>query len=122
MQRAAHLFGGYRAAVQSEAVSISASSEAVTEDALEVFLRDADAGVDDGDEQRSIRRADPYRDPFIIALRFVAGVLRVADDVDQDLQDFVPVDLYWRHVRVVAAQNHAVAAESSLVDPQAVLN
>src|ERR1700733_1702102 len=121
-QCASHLFGRDRAAVQSEAVAINASGEAVTEYALQVFLGDADAGVDDGDEHRFIRRPDPDRDLFSIALRFVAGVLGVADDVNQDLQDFVPADLYWRPGAVVAAHPHAVATESPFVHPQAVLD
>src|ERR1700720_634445 len=71
VQRAAHLFGCERAAVQSEAVAVRASGEAVTEDSLQVFFGDADAGVDDGDEHRSIRCADPDGHLFF-GLCFVA--------------------------------------------------
>src|ERR1019366_796285 len=81
LQPSAQFLGRECAAVQSEAVTVLASGEAVTEDAFEVVLRDADARIDDGDEHRSLRRPDPDGYTLFAALRFIAGVFGVADDV-----------------------------------------
>src|SRR5580658_10128435 len=60
LQRTAEVLGGQRAAVQAEAVAVFARREAVTEDALEVLRRYADAGIDDGHHHRAIDR--PHAD------------------------------------------------------------
>jgi hypothetical protein len=47
VQRTAKVFGCQRAAVQTEPVPFFARGEAVTEDPLEIFWRNADASIDD---------------------------------------------------------------------------
>src|SRR5690348_18309404 len=48
-ERSAELLGRERRAVQAETMAFAACREAVVEDAIEIFPRDAHAGIDDRD-------------------------------------------------------------------------
>ncbi len=108
--------------MQSETVAVFARGEAVIEDALEVLRRDADAGIDDGDQHRAIGRPHADGHALLGAPGLVAGVFGVADHVHQDLQHLVLVDRDQRHLLEVAHQRDAMTAEGPLVHPQAVLD
>ena len=84
-QRAAQCLGRQGAAVQSEAVTVRASREAMIEDSVQVLLRDSDPGINDGDQRRIVRCANPDGHTLLAGLRFVAGVLGVANHIYQDL-------------------------------------
>src|ERR1700683_5380274 len=77
LQRTAELFGRQRAAVQTEAMAIFARREAVTEDALEILRRDADAGIDDRDQERALVRPHAHGHALIGVARLIAGVFGV---------------------------------------------
>src|SRR5579863_6792979 len=81
LQRTAQLLGCQRCAVQTEAVSVGARGEAVAEYPIEVFFRDAYAGIDDRDRYGAASRAGTYGHALGAAGGFSAGVLGVADHV-----------------------------------------
>src|ERR1700726_3808109 len=68
-QRPAELLGRKGCAVKSETVPVRARGEAVIENPVEVFLRNAHPGVDDRDHYRAACRAGADRH----ALRAVGG-------------------------------------------------
>src|ERR1700733_12178200 len=78
VQRTAELFGRQRAAVQTEAVAVFARREAVIEDACEILRRDADAGIDDGDDDRVIGRPHAHGHALFGAPGLIAGIFGVA--------------------------------------------
>src|ERR1700733_7886623 len=90
--RAAELLRGESPAVQAEAVSVHAGREAVREQAGHVFRRYADAVVDDAYAYAGRRRFDAQRDELVGSAGFVARVLGVAHEIDQNLQNLVFVD------------------------------
>src|ERR1700688_3262673 len=81
MQRSAQFLGRERAAVQTEAVSGLPCRKAVSEQAVQVLRRDADAMVDDGDPHAVRRGSDPYGQKLIRLARFVAGIFGVAHEI-----------------------------------------
>jgi hypothetical protein len=85
VQRAAQCLGRESAAVQSETVAVRASREAMIEDSVQVFLGDSDPRINDGDQRRIVRCANPDGHALFAGLRFVAGVFGVANHVHQDL-------------------------------------
>src|SRR5215469_14001142 len=86
LQRAAELPGGERTAVQSEAVAVGPRGKAVVEDTLEILGRYADASVDHFHRDGGSARAHAHGHTFLAAgFLLGAGVLGVADHVDQDL-------------------------------------
>src|SRR5215470_7465362 len=62
-----------RTAVEPKAVTINSGSEAVIEDAFDIFRQDADTGVDDRHGDGEGGRADAHRDPFLPAGHLGAG-------------------------------------------------
>ena len=106
----AELLRRERAAVQAEAMAGLAGREAVAEQPAHVLRRDADAVVDDAIcAPLPGSRLDAERQQLVLAPGLVAGVLGVADQVDEDLQHLVLVDGDRRNVAELAAQRHAVA-------------
>src|SRR6516225_11665290 len=120
VQRAAKFPGSERTAVQPKAMAVGTGGEPMIEDALEILRRDADAGVDDRNDDGGRRRADAYRHALFTTWHLRARVLGVADHVDEDLQYLVLVHLNERHLGEIAHHGHAVAAEGAFVHAQAV--
>ena len=65
---------------------------------------------------------DAQDDELVGSARVVAGVLRVAHEIDQDLQHFVLVDIDGRNVGELPSQRHSVTGECTGIQPQAVLD
>ena len=86
---AAHLLGGEGAAMQAEAVAIFLGGEAVGENAGEVFRRDANAVVAHRDAKTVGSVSDADGECFFARLNLGAGLLGIADEVDEDGDDFV---------------------------------
>src|SRR5688572_13794323 len=89
IQGAAHFLGGQRAAVQAETVSAFLGGEAVREDAHEVLRRNANSVVNDDDPNALWAIGHAHGQFLVRSSGFVAGVLRIANQVHEDLQDLV---------------------------------
>src|ERR1700674_72056 len=114
VERATHGAGRDRSAVQSEAVAIFASSEAVRENAGEIFGGDAYAiiGYDDA-HGALVGGGDGNGDALVRAVDFVERVFGVSNQVDKNLQDFVPVDPDQRNGGEAPLDVDAMALESA---------
>src|SRR5579871_158179 len=121
-QAAAELLRGDRPAVQAEAMPGLARRKAMVEQPRHVVGRDADAVVDDRDAHAAWDLLGPQRQQLVLPAGLVAGVLRVAHEVDEDLQHLVLVDGDRCDFGELAAQRHAVARERAGVQAQAVLD
>ena len=96
--------------------------EAVAEDVGQIFGGDADAIVPHGDATASALGIDGHGDAWIRPSGILGSVLRVAQEIDEDLQDLVFVHPHrWRGVKV-AHDLDAVAGEARGVDPQRILD
>src|SRR5215471_14291626 len=93
VQRATEFPGSECTAVEPEAMAFGTGGEPMIEDTLEILRRDADAGVDDRDDDGGGRRADAHRHALFTTWHLGARVLGVADHVDEDLQHPVLVHL-----------------------------
>src|SRR5580704_12022261 len=108
--------------MQTEAVAGFAGREAVAEDALEIFRRDADASINDGYQHFALGRPHTHRYALLGASGLVARIFGVAYHVYEDLQYLVLVERYQRHVLEIAHQRDPMTAEGTFVHPQAVLD
>src|SRR5947209_194346 len=92
-QRAVHLFGGQRSAMQAETVAMFLGRKAMAKNAGEVFRRDANPVVTDLDSDGTLRGAAHMDfEPFFCGGLFVHGVFRIAQQVHKNLQDLVPIN------------------------------
>jgi len=107
----AQLLGGQQAAVQAETMAGGPRGETVGEDFGEIFRRDARAIVNHGNAYPVIAVAHAEGDATffavraIFAVRSIAGIFGVADQVHQDLQDFVFLHGDLRELRLVFAND-----------------
>ena len=88
-QSASEFFGRQGAAVQTEAVTVFSGGKAMVEDAGQVLGRNAHTIIDYRDPDVVLGVVHPHDHLFVIAPGFIAGVLGVTDQVDEDLQNFV---------------------------------
>src|ERR1039458_2183964 len=122
-ERATELLGGERTAVQPEPMPGFARRKAMPEEAPHVVRMNSDAVVDDADPHRPLMGLHPNGYKFVRAIRLIAGVLRIAYQIDQDLQDLVLVDANQRDIVVnLSAYGDAVAGKRSGVHAQTILD
>ena len=88
-QRSAQLRRRQRAAVQAEAVAVFAGRKAMIENARQVFRRNPNAIVNDGNADPLITPGDLEPDLLVLPPRFVTGILGIADHIDQNLEHLV---------------------------------
>ena len=84
-------------------MTVFAGRESVIENAGQIFRGDAHAVVSGGYLNATISTRNAHCQPLVVAAGFVAGVLRVADQINQDLKHFVPFDNDLGHLRIVFA-------------------
>src|SRR5579883_3165527 len=104
-KRAANLPCGEGAAVQAEAVAVFSRGETKAENAREIFRGDSDAVIGNGNAQSLVAGGEADDELFVRARRHGAGVSRVADEIDEDLQHFVLVDADDGQIGLVFAQH-----------------
>src|ERR1039458_4855663 len=122
-ERATEFLGGERPAVQPEPMPGLARRKAMPEEAPHVVRMNSDAVVDDADPHRPLMGLHPNGYKFVRAIRLIAGVLRIAYQIDQDLQDLVLVDANQRDIVVnLSAYGDAVAGKRSGVHAQTILD
>src|SRR5580698_9408590 len=97
-QRTAYFLRGERAAMQTEAVSILARGETVVENAGHVFWWNPNAIIRHGNPDAAATVDHAHRESFVHASRLLAGVFGIAQQVDQNLQDFVLLGVQGRHM------------------------
>src|SRR5262245_2442094 len=106
------------AVVQAEAVTVAARREAVPEDPAHVLGRDADAVVLHLDTYVALARrvdGDPQhtrRVPFAL----FESVLRVADEIDDDLQELMAIGQHRRERREIAHDLDVRLAQADRAD------
>ena len=97
---------GQRSAVQAKAVAVFyPCREAMIENLVEIGGRNADTVVVNGDFHLVAVNGDSNRNALIILGRINAGVLGIAEDVQQNLEDFVLVHDDFRESRRIFAMN-----------------
>ena len=121
-QRTAHFVCRQRAAVQAKAVAIFARRKAVVEDVGQILRWNPDPVIHHGYPDPAITVGHAHRQPLVRALRILAGVFGVAQQVDHDLQEFVLLEVHGRHRFKFADHLHIMAAESTLIQAQAVFH
>src|SRR3569623_2269076 len=80
---------GQRAAVQPEAVAIFSRGKTVAENARQIFLGNAHAIIRDGYSNECVSVSHPASNPFFSGAGFFAGLLRISNEVPQNLQGFL---------------------------------
>ena len=109
--------------MQAEAVAADARGESVGEDARQVLRGDADAVVLDHElDAARLRRADTQGDDLVGAAAFVRGILRVANEVHENLQDLGLLREDSGDRLEIAHDLHGMAHEGAGVHPQGVLH
>ena len=124
-QRAAQLFGGQGAVVQAETVALAllAGGETVLEDTGEIFRRDADAVVADGELEGLVwGRLETEDHPFVGTALVVEGVFGVADEIDENLKDLVFVYRDRGHLGELADDFDLVALQGAGIEAQGVFD
>ncbi len=87
----AEFHGCQRTAVQTKAVAVLAGAESVRENARQIVRDNSDAIINHADLDAFGRRAFYLHEHlFVRAAAFIAGVLGVGEQVDEDLQNLVP--------------------------------
>ncbi len=122
-ERAAEFFGGQGAAVQAETMAVPASREAMGKDAGQMLGTNADAIVDDLDGDRFLlRRKDADGQTFVMPFGSAEGVLGVANEVDEDLEDPVLVQRDRWHRSDLGFETNLVTIERGGIDLNGVLD
>src|ERR1700680_3504845 len=94
----------------------------MVENAGQIFRSDSDAVVDDGNGRPPDQIGHAQRDLPVRARGFVTGVLGVAYEVHEDLQDFVLVEVDHGVPLEVTQDFDAVTRERTRIQAQAVLH
>ncbi len=89
----AKLLGGKGAAMQSKSMAVLAGREPVRKNPGQVLFGDADPVVDHGDVEPAAGGRGADGQPLVGMRRSLAGLLCVADQIDEDLQNLVAVTL-----------------------------
>jgi len=122
-QCTAELPGRERAAVQAESVTGFARGKAVPEQAPHIVRINSYAVVDHADSHRPLETLHPNGQQFVRALGLAAGVLRIAYQIDQNLQYLVLVDTDRRDVVVdLTAYGDTVAGKRGRIHAQTVFD
>ena len=96
--------------MQAETMPASHGGKSMTEYSRQVFGRDANAIVGDGDFQMVTTMAERDTENLFLLARFIASPLGVTDQVHQNLQHLVLIHGDFRKVRVKIADDlHLVA-------------
>ena len=99
-EAAVHLLRGVGAVVQSEAVARLLGREAVTEDLRQILGLDAGAVVPHLDPHAAFDLGDRHHELPIGPHHVLERVLRVGDQVHEDLHDLMPIDEHGRQLLV----------------------
>ena len=114
--------GGEGAGVEAEAVAVPAGGETVTEDAGEILGGNAHAVVDDGDVDPPVDAGNAHDDALVVASRVLAGVPGVAQQIDEDLEDFVLFDVDGWDFMIIADDVHSMQGQRIDVHAQTVFD
>src|ERR1035437_7876936 len=122
-QCATHFAGGQCPAVQAEPVPVWARGEAVREHAGEILRGDAYAIIGHRDAEPVVLTElhSEGQSPFL-GRRSGQGVFGVADEIDEDLHDFVLVQEQIWHVVKLTDYAHSVTVQGGGMHAQGVLN
>ena len=111
-QAAAQLAGGLGAGVESEAVAVGAGGETVAEKPRQIFGRDADPVVADGQSHvLGLGRFDREGDEFFPVAGFIDGLVGVANQIDQNLQHHASLRPDRKNDPVMADDDDGVAGQ-----------
>src|SRR5437773_6588562 len=121
-QHTANFLGRECSAVQPEAVTGLLGGKAVSEDTIHVLGGDPAAVVGDHDPHARGASLDAYRDAPLLLAHALAGVLGIAQQVDQYLQHLVLVDGDLPHLGKLAHHLDGMTLEGAGVDAHALLD
>ena len=111
LERAPHFLGGHGAEMQPKAMSVFFGGKSMLENAGQILRRDADAGVADreANEIRAVPGCAQNQALLRIGVSLGHGVLGVAQQIQQYLQDFMFVHadprcflVFANHLNVMA--------------------
>jgi hypothetical protein len=121
-QGAAQFFGGEGAAMESEAMTAGAGGESVVEDAGEVFQRDTNAIINDGDPNPFSGFGQLNFQLFVFVAGIVTGIFGIANQIHEDLQDLVFFQNNGRELAKVTNDFDLVPDEGAGIHAQGIFH